>query len=177
MGLFGWMPDFRDFLVPSRDWRVRVYVLYTFIFLDYILTSAYIDSYTDEGNAVLRAFMTYFDSVTLSLLAFTLAFYGPIYLALCHFSNRDWRRTRASGTLELLHEYRRPLYDIFLGLGVAARHFEGGLSWILPLSNRLWLALGFIAYLTLVHIGTLRALAQFGTRVGGPQTPSEASSR
>ncbi len=177
MGLFGWMPDFRSFLVPSRDWRVRVYVLYSFIFLDYILTSANIDSYADEGNTVLRAFMTYLDNVPLGLLSFTLVFYGPIYLALCHFSNRGGRSTRASGILELLHEYRRPLFDIFLGLGVAARHFEGGMSWILPLSNRLWLALGFIAYLTLVHFVTLKALAQFGTRVEGPQTTSKTLNR
>ncbi|MDH5363241.1 MAG: hypothetical protein OEW84_08000, partial [Aigarchaeota archaeon] len=74
---------------------------------------------------------------------------------LCHFTNRDWTGLMRVDILRLISEHVRPLFDVLLGLGVASRHFEGAMSWVLPLSNRLWLALGFVFYLSTVHMGTL----------------------
>jgi len=145
------------FLIPSRDWRVRVYVLYVFILQDYLLTGAFCKDFADEANLLVRASMIYFDDVQVGLVVFALAFYGPVYAVLCFLTNRDWNRLRGMSLFEFLSERRRPIFDVALGLGVASRHFEGGMSWILPLSNRLWLPLGFISYLALVHIGTLKA--------------------
>ncbi|UCD44018.1 MAG: hypothetical protein JSV27_07660 [Candidatus Bathyarchaeota archaeon] len=150
----------RQFLIPARDWRVRVYALYVFILQDYLMTGAFCKDFADEANLLVRASMIYFDDVQVGLLVFALAFYGPVYAVLCLLTNRDWDHLRGTSLFEFLSERRRPIFDVALGLGVASRHFEGGMSWVLPLSNRLWLPLGFIAYLTLVHIGTLK------TRVG-----------
>lgn len=145
------------FLIPSRDWRVRVYVLYVFILQDYLLTGAFCKDFADEANLLVRASMIYFDDVQVGLVVFALVFYGPVYAVLCFLTNRDWNRLRGMSLFEFLSERRRPIFDVALGLGVASRHFEGGMSWILPLSNRLWLPLGFISYLALVHLGTLKA--------------------
>jgi len=145
----------RAFITPSREWRVRIYALFSFVILDYAMTGAFCHAFTDEANRLLRAFMIYFNSIPLGLLAFTLAFYGPVYALLCFFTNSEMGRLRKSGLVELISVHKNPIFDIVLGLGVASRHFEGAMSWILPLSNRLWLALGFIFYLAIVHFGTL----------------------
>jgi len=150
------MSAVRRFLIPSKDWRVRVYVLYIFIFQDYVMTGMFCKAFADEANGLLRAFMVYFNSIPAGLLVFAISFYGPVYLVLCLLTNYDWERLRSHSLFEFLSERRRPIFDIALGLGVASRHFEGGMSWMLPLSNRLWLALGFIAYLVLVHMVTLK---------------------
>ena len=145
----------RDFITPSTEWRVRIYALFSFTIIDYVMTGIFCHAFTDEANRLLRAFMIYFNNIPLGLFAFTLFFYVPVYALLCYFTNLDWERWREIGLIELISEHKHPIFDIVLGLGVASRHFEGAMSWILPLSNRLWLALGFVFYLTIVHIGTL----------------------
>ena len=149
------MAALRSFIAPSREWRVRVSVLFSFVLLDYVMTGVFCRVFADEADRLLRSFMIYFNSIPLGLLAFTLSFCVPIYALLCYLTNRDWRRLREIGIIELISEHKNPIFDIVLGLGVASRHFEGAMSWILPLSNRLWLALGFVLYLTIVHLGTL----------------------
>ena len=150
------MSFLRRSLLPSRDWRLRVLVVYVFIFQDYLMTGVFCRDIADEANWLLRTFMLTFNSVQVGLLVFGLSFYGPVYAVLCLLTNHDWTGLRSQSLFELLSERRRPLFDVAFGLGVASRHFEGGMSWVLPLSNRLWLALGFITYLTLVHVGTLK---------------------
>lgn len=147
------MSSLRDILIPSRDWRVRIYSVYVFILFDYIMTAFFCDTFSEEGNIVLRFVMIQLNDIVLGLVFFALLFYGAIYIILCYFSNRV--QIKEMGLTGLIYYYRRPLFDIVIGLGVGARHFEGGMSWVLPLHNRLWLALGFIFYLTTVHIGTL----------------------
>ncbi len=149
------MKTLKAFLAPSRDWRVRVYSLFVFVTLDYAMTGLFCMEFSDEANAILRAFMIQFDSVPLGLTVFTAAFYVPVYVMLCYFTNRDWTGLMRVDILRLISEHVRPLFDVSLGLGVASRHFEGAMSWVLPLSNRLWLALGFVFYLSIVHMGTL----------------------
>lgn len=149
------MKTLKEFLAPSRDWRVRVYSLLFFVIFDYAMTGLFCREFSDEANAILRAIMIHFDSVPLGLTVFTAAFYIPVYVMLCYFTNRDWSGFMRVDVLRLISERVRPLFDIILGLGVASRHFEGAMSWILPLSNRLWLALGFVFYLSTVHMGTL----------------------
>jgi len=119
------------------------------------MTGLFCKDYTDEANPLLRAFMIYFNSIPLGLFAFTLSFYGPVYFLLCCLTNRGIRVFKGMSVIQFISEHSRPIFDIVLGLGVAARHFEGAMSWILPLSNRLWLSLGFICYLAMVHMGTL----------------------
>ena len=104
---------------------------------------------------MLRTFMVGFGSIPLGLVAFMLAFYGPFYMALCYFSNVDWGSVREIGFFDSLHRRIRVVYDVVLGLGVAARHFDGGMSWVYPLESGLWIPAGFIFYLTLVHFGTM----------------------
>ena len=145
----------RALLIPSEEWRVRVYSVFCFAIFDYTITSIFCRTFKYERNLLLRAFMIYFRSIPLGIFIFSLSFYFPIYIVLCYFTNSEMGIPRDGGVVELLLEYRKPLFDIVLGLGVASRHFEGGMSWLLPLSNRLWLALGFILYLTIVHLGTL----------------------
>ncbi len=149
------MPSPRAFIAPSRGWRVRIYALFSFVVLDYAMTGIFCRAFNDEANQLLRAFMIYFDSIQLGLLAFALSFYGPVYALLCFFSNKELVSPRGINLIEFISEHKNPIFDILLGLGVASRHFEGAMSWILPLSNRLWLALGFIFYLVVVHFGTL----------------------
>jgi hypothetical protein len=150
------MSFLRRALIPSKDWRLRIIVVYVFIVQDYLMTGAFCRDIADEANWLLRTFMLYFNSIPMGLLVFGFSFYGPVYVVLCFLTNYDWARLRSKSLFEFLSERRRPLFDVAFGLGVAARHFEGGMSWVLPLSNRLWLALGFIAYLAVVHIGTLK---------------------
>ena len=145
----------RAFIVPARRWRARVYTLYMFIVFDYALTSVFCQEFSDEASRVVRAFMVHLDSVPLGLAAFTLAFYGPVYITLCSLSNMDWGRVREVDFLDALSRRIRPLYDVLLGLGVAARHFDGGMSWVYPLESGLWIPVGFVLYLTLVHFGTM----------------------
>jgi hypothetical protein len=142
------------YLLPSRGWRVRVYSAFLFVALDYIATAIFCRDYSQEANFVLRALMVFFDSVTLGLLAFSLSFYFPMYVVMSYASNVEPGANK-SVILGLLSEYGRPLYDVVIGIFVASRHFEGAMSWFLPLSNRLWLALGFAVYLSVVHTGTL----------------------
>jgi hypothetical protein len=134
---------------------VRVLSLYLFIAFDYALTSVFCREFSDEANRVARAFMLYFDSVPLGLAAVTLAFYGPLYLILCYLSYIDWSGVREVNFFDALSRRIRPVYDIILGLGVAARHFDGGMSWLHPLESGLWIPVGFVLYLTLVHFGTI----------------------
>jgi len=134
---------------------VRVYSIYLFIVFDYVLTGVFCEDFGDEANRLVRAFMVYFGSVPLGLVAFTLAFYGPMHLMLCYLSNMDWSRVRGVDFFDSLSRRIRPVYDILLGLGVAARHFDGGMSWVYPLASGLWLPVGFVFYLTLVHFGTM----------------------
>ncbi len=143
------------FLIPSKDWRVRVYTPFLFVILDYVMTSLFCGEFSEEANRLLRAFMVSVNSVPLGLLIFMVSFYGPVYVLLCHLTKRNWDGLMGVSFLQLLSEHVRPLYDVAFGLGVASRHFEGAMSWILPLSNRLWLAIGFVFYLFAVHIGTL----------------------
>lgn len=143
------------FLTPSKDWRVRVYSPFLFVILDYVMTGLFCVEFSNEGNRLLRAFMISADSVPLGLLIFTVSFYGPVYVLLCRFTKKSWDSLMGASFFQLLSEHVRPLYDVAFGLGVASRHFEGAMSWVLPLSNRLWLALGFVFYLFTVHIGTL----------------------
>jgi hypothetical protein len=147
--------ELRALLVPAYRWRVRAYSIYLFIVFDYVLTGVFCEEFGDEANRVLRAFMVYLDSVPQGLVVFTLAFYGPVYLMLCYLSNMDWSRVREVDFFDSLSRRIRPVYDILLGLGVAARHFDGGMSWMYPLASGLWLPVGFVFYLTLVHFGTM----------------------
>jgi len=149
------MPSPRAFIAPSQEWRVRIYALFSFVVLDYAMTGIFCRAFTDEANQLLRAFMIYSDSIQIGLLAFALSFYGPVYALLCFFTNSELGRLRSMNLIEFVSEHKNPIFDIVLGLGVASRHFEGAMSWILPLSNRLWLALGFVLYLAVVHFGTL----------------------
>lgn len=147
--------ELRALIVPAYRWRVRVYSIYLFIVFDYVLTGVFCEEFSDEANRVVRAFMVYLDSVPLGLVVFTLAFYGPVYLTLCSLSNMDWSRVKEVDFFNSLSERMRPVYDVLLGLGVAARHFDGGMSWMHPLASGLWLPIGFVFYLTLVHFGTM----------------------
>jgi len=117
------------------------------------MTALFCTNFSEEGNIILRIIMIQLNDITLGLILFALLFYGPIYIIFCYFSNKF--RLKGNGLTELVYDYRRPIYDIIVGLGVAARHFEGGMSWILPLSNRLWLAVGYIFYLSIIYLGTL----------------------
>ena len=145
----------RELVSPAYRWRVRIYTLILFVAFDYLLTCLFIGGFGDEANRAVRAFMVYLDSVPMGLMAFTLAFYGPVYVTLCYLSNTDWSRVREADFFDTLARRIRPLYDIVLGLGVAARHFDGGMSWIYPLESGLWIPVGFVLYLTLVHFGTV----------------------
>jgi len=147
--------ELRELVFPAYRWRVRVYTLILFVAFDYLLTCLFIGGFGDEANRAVRAFMVYLDSVPMGLMAFTLAFYGPVYVTLCYLSNTDWSRVREADFFDTLARRIRPLYDIVLGLGVAARHFDGGMSWIYPLESGLWIPVGFVLYLTLVHFGTV----------------------
>jgi hypothetical protein len=147
--------ELRDLVFPAYRWRVRVYSLYLFVVFDYLLTYLFIEGIGDEANRVVRAFMVYLDSVPMGLMVFTLSFYGPVYLMLCYLSNMDWSMPREAEFFDSLSRRIRPLYDILLGLGVAARHFDGGMSWVYPLESGLWIPVGFVLYLTLVHFGTM----------------------
>jgi hypothetical protein len=147
--------ELRALIAPAYRWRVRVYSIYLFIVFDYVLTGVFCEDFGDEANRLVRAFMVYFGSVPLGLVVFTLAFYGPMYLMLCYLSNMDWSRVRGVDFFDSLSRRIRPVYDILLGLGVAARHFDGGMSWVYPLASGLWLPVGFVFYLTLVHFGTM----------------------
>ncbi len=149
------MATLRAFIAPSEDWRVRVFAAFISIVLDYAMTGIFCKEFTDEANTLLRTFMIHFDSVPIGVIVFALSFYGPVYVLLCYLTNRDWAGLKKISLFELLSEHRRPLFDIAFGLGVASWHFEGAMSWVLPLSNRLWLALGLMFYLSLVHMGTL----------------------
>ena len=145
----------RELASPAYRWRVRVYSLFLFVGFDYLLTYTFIKGFGDEANRVVQAFMVYFDSVPLGILVFTLAFYGPMYLTLCYLSNMDWSRLREAEFFDSLSRRIRPVFDVLLGLGVAARHFDGGMSWVHPLASGLWIPVGFVLYLTLVHFGTM----------------------
>lgn len=147
--------ELRELVFPAYRWRVRVYSLFPFVVFDYLLTGLFIEGFGEEANRAVRAFMVGLDSVPVGLAAFTLAFYGPVYVALCYLSNTDWSRVREAEFFDSLARRIRPLYDIVIGLGVAARHFDGGMSWVYPLESGLWIPVGFVLYLTLVHFGTM----------------------
>ncbi len=146
--------NIRKLLIPSKKWQVRIYTLFFFVLIDYIITCALCKDFKNEGNLILRKFMIYFNSVYLGILIFTLSFYLPTYIILCYFTNCNMEKLRKFNIVELIYSYKKQIFDVILGLGVAARHFEGAMSWILPLSNRLCLLWGFLFYLIIVYVGT-----------------------
>jgi len=86
--------ELNELVFPAYRWRVRVYSIYLFVVFDYLLTGLFIEGFGEEANRAVRAFMVGLDSVPVGLAAFTLAFYGPVYVALCYLSNTDWGRVR-----------------------------------------------------------------------------------
>jgi len=131
------------YLIPKNNfWLKRISLLFTFIFLDYLVTLLLCRAPTDEGNVLARSFMEVY-GIPLGLTAFDLIANLPIYLMLSlnsHLANLPPKLSRIAETSA----------DFALAWFIAGLHFNGATSWIWFAPDFLRQALGASIYLVII---------------------------
>ena len=112
----------REYLLPHGKWLRRTLILFSIVFLDYLITLLSCGHPSLEGNSFARAFMQAY-GIPIGLTLFDLLMAIPLYVILCV----DSQFVRLSGRYSIIIE---SLTDIVLGWLVAGAHMDGALSWI-----------------------------------------------
>jgi len=131
------------YLIPQNNfWLKRASVLFTFIFLDYLVTLILCHAPADEGNLLARGFMETY-GIPLGLTLFDLIANLPIYLVLSlnsHFANLPPRLSRIVETSA----------DCAFAWFIAGLHFNGAASWLWFAPDVLRQAMGASVYLAVI---------------------------
>jgi len=126
------------YLIPEGIWLKRMIVLFSFIFLDYVVTLILCDSFHAEGNIYARNFMQTY-GIKEGLTIFDSLMSIPIYVILCVDSHLVKLPREFSTKMELL-------LDLAFGWLIAGAHFNGALSWFWDAPNMIRQATGLITY-------------------------------
>lgn len=113
-------------------------MLFSFIFLDYLITVIFCKYPSAEGNVFARSFMQKY-GIVLGLTIFDLLMAIPLYAILCVDSHLVKFPGRLSTIIELLT-------DIGLGWLVAGAHFSGAASWLWDSSSMISQTIGLVIY-------------------------------
>ena len=131
------------YLIPRNNfWMKRIFVLFAFIFMDYLVTLILCTTPAEEGNLLARSFMeTYGIPLGLTLFDFIANF--PIYIMLClnsHFINLSPKLSRVAETF----------VDIVFAWFIAGLHFNGATSWVWFAPDILRQTLGAALYFSII---------------------------
>lgn len=131
------------YLIPRNNfWLKRISVLFTFIFMDYLVTLILCATPTEEGNLLARDFMEAY-GIPLGLTIFDLLANLPIYIMLClnsHLVNLPPKLSRIAETL----------VDAVFAWFIAGLHFNGAASWLWFAPDVLRQALGAGLYFLII---------------------------
>lgn len=133
---------FGKYLIPKNDrWLKRIFLLFTFVLLDYFATLAFCITPAEEANLYARMFMENY-GIPLGLAMFDVLINFPIYLILCFDSHLVSLPTRLSKIVE-------PLVEVTLAWFLAGAHFSGATSWFWLAPDLMRQATGFGIYLVI----------------------------
>jgi hypothetical protein len=127
------------FLFPKGEWVWRTVLLFSFIFLDLLVTVMLCETPYAEANLLARSFMQTY-GIAAGLVIFDLLFSVPIYAILV----LDSHLVRYTGQYSLIAEL---FVDITLGWLIAGAHFNGALSWLWDAPHLIRQMLGFGFYI------------------------------
>ncbi|PVX25933.1 MAG: hypothetical protein CW716_06990 [Candidatus Bathyarchaeum sp.] len=135
------------YLVPKNNiWLKRAFLLFGFILLDYFATLVFINTPTEEGNLLVRAFMENYGIIA-GLTLFDILINIPIYLIICLNSHFVPLPSRLSKIVD-------PIIDVFLAWFVAGYHYSGATSWFWASPDMVRQTVGFSIYLLIYFIAS-----------------------
>ena len=129
------------YLVPRGIWLRRTILIFSFIFLDFLVTAILCKTPYAEANPYARSFMLRYGIVE-GLALFDLLMALPIYGILVI----DWHLIRYTQQYAGKAE---AIVDVALGWLIAGAHFNGALSWLWDADHIIRQTLGFAVYMTL----------------------------
>jgi hypothetical protein len=131
------------YLIPKNNlWLKRTSLLFTFIFLDYLVTLLLCTTPADEGNLFARSFMEAY-GIQVGLTLFVLVANLPVYLMLSLNSHLFNLPPKLSKTVEASA-------DVAFAWLIAGLHFSGATSWVWFAPDILRQALGASTYLFII---------------------------
>ena len=125
-------------LVPRGVWLRRAFLLFAFIFLDFMVTIFFCRTPHCEGNLLARSFMQIY-GIEAGLAIFDFLLGLPIYVILTIDSHLIRYTKQHSTKAELM-------IDLALGWLVAGAHFNGAASWFWSASSIVRQLSGCILY-------------------------------
>ncbi|MGQ9460125.1 MAG: hypothetical protein ACUVRA_02695 [Candidatus Bathyarchaeaceae archaeon] len=138
--LYSRLLAFGRYLIPKNNrWLKRIFIVFSFILLDYFATLAFCTSPAEEANPHLRVFLESY-GIVVGLTLFDFLINLPIYLILCFDSHLVSLPARFSKIVE-------PLVDLVLAWFLAGAHFSGATSWFWVVPDLTRQAVGFGIYL------------------------------
>lgn len=133
------------YLVPRNNvWLKRVFVLFAFIFMDYLATLLLCKTPLEEGNLFARGFMESY-GIPLGLTLFDLIANFPIYIVLCLNSHLINLPPKLSNLVEIT-------VDVVFAWFIAGLHFNGAASWFWFAPDVLRQSLGAFLYFLVVFV-------------------------
>ena len=134
-------PSLTKYLIPRGVWLKRTFLLFGFIFFDFLVTAFLCKTPYAEANPYARSFMqTYGIMQGLALFDFLLAL--PIYAILVVDSH----------LINYTGHYRTKteiIVDIAFGWLIAGVHFNGAMSWLWDAPHLIRQTIGFAIYLAI----------------------------
>ena len=132
------------FFPQNNHWLKRTFLVFAFIFFDYLVTLVFCHAPYEEANLYARAFMESF-GIPLGLSLFVFVANTPIYVTL----SLDSYFVRLPFKMALVTEC---FVDIVFGWFVAGLHFSGGTSWFWCASDLMRQALGMLLYVVMAFL-------------------------
>ena len=131
------------YLIPRNNfWLERTFILFSFIFLDYLVTLLLCRSPAEEGNLLARSFMEAY-GMQLGLTLFIFVASLPIYLLLSLNSYVFNLPPKLSRIVETPADFAFAWF-------IAGLHFNGALSWFWFAPDILRQAMGGSIYLFII---------------------------
>jgi hypothetical protein len=131
------------YLIPKNNfWLKRISLLFTFIFLDYLVTLLLCKVPADEGNLFARSFMEAY-GIPLGLTLFVSVANLPLYLMLSLNSYLVNLPPRSSKIIETSADFAFAWF-------IAGLHFNGAASWVWFAPGVLRQAFGASMYLFII---------------------------
>lgn len=129
------------FLPKNNHWVKRIFLVFTFIFFDYLATLVFCNFPHQEANIYARSFMQIF-GIPVGLTLFVLVANLPIYMTL----SLDSHIVRFPFKIAIFTEI---FIDLVFAWFIAGLHFNGGTSWFWYSPQLIRQCLGTLLYLIL----------------------------
>jgi hypothetical protein len=139
------VPSLKCFFLPRNNhWLKRIFLVFVFIFFDYLVTLVFCQAPCEEANLYARGFMESL-GVPLGLTLFVLVANVPIYMSL----SLDSHIVRLPFKMAVVTE---TFVDAVFGWFVAGLHFSGGTSWFWYAPDLARQCLGMVLYLVIAFL-------------------------